>query len=118
MRCGTIREALSARLDGEDRGLPDDDIDAHLGGCERCRAWALAAGALAGVVERGPRDQLPLDPAVLVSLTAPADEAATGLLRTGDWRVVLAPHDRAYDRGLAGGSCSTTGTRRSTRRTS
>ena len=67
MRCGTIREALSARLDGEDPGLPDDDIDAHLGGCESCRAWALAAGALAGVVERAP-----------------------GLLRTREWRVVLA----------------------------
>jgi predicted anti-sigma-YlaC factor YlaD len=90
MRCGTIREALSARLDGEDPGLPDDDIDAHLGGCESCRAWALAAGALAGVVERAPRDQVPLDPALLASLTAPADEAATGLLRTGEWRLVLA----------------------------
>ncbi len=90
MRCGTIREALSARLDGEDPGLPDDDIDAHLGGCESCRAWALAAGALVRVVERAPRDQVALDPALLASLTAPADEAATGLLRTGEWRVVLA----------------------------
>jgi predicted anti-sigma-YlaC factor YlaD len=70
MRCGTIREALSARLDGENPGLPDDDIDAHLGGCESCRAWALAAGALARVVERAPRDQVALDPALLASLTA------------------------------------------------
>jgi len=89
MRCGTIREALSARLDGEDPGLPDDDIEAHLGTCEDCRTWALAAGALAGVVTRAPRDGVPLDPALLASLTAPADEAATGLLRTGEWRIVL-----------------------------
>ena len=89
MRCSTIREALSARLDGEDPGLPDDDIEAHLGTCEDCRTWALAAGALTGVVTRAPRDGVPLDPALLASLTAPADEAATGLLRTGEWRIVL-----------------------------
>jgi predicted anti-sigma-YlaC factor YlaD len=90
MRCDIVREALSARLDGEDPGLPEHDIEAHLGGCEGCRAWALAAGALAGVVERAPRQDVPLDPALLARLTAPADGPATGLLRTGEWRVVLA----------------------------
>ena len=89
MRCSTIREALSARLDGEDPGLPDDDIEAHLGTCEDCRTWALAAGSLAGVVTRAPRDGVPLDPALLATLTAPPDEAATGLLRNGEWRIVL-----------------------------
>ena len=89
MRCSTIREAVSARLDGEDPGLPTDDIEAHLGTCHDCRTWVLAAGALAGVVTRAPRDGVPLDPALLASLTAPPDEAATGLLRTREWRVVL-----------------------------
>ncbi len=89
MRCSTIREAVSARLDGEDPGLPADDIEAHLGTCDDCRTWVLSAGALAGVVTRAPRDGVPLDPALLASLTAPPDEAATGLLRTREWRVVL-----------------------------
>jgi predicted anti-sigma-YlaC factor YlaD len=90
MRCTTIREALSARLDGEDPAVSDHDIDAHLGRCGDCATFALAAGVLDGVVERAPRDGVPLDPAVLASLTAPADDAAGGLLRTGEWRVVLA----------------------------
>jgi predicted anti-sigma-YlaC factor YlaD len=90
MRCSIIREALSARLDGEDPGLPVHDIEVHLGTCDDCRAWALTAGALGRIVERAPRDGVPLDPALLATLTAPADDAAAGLLRTGEWRVVLA----------------------------
>ncbi len=34
-----IRSALSARIDGEPPGLPDDVIDAHLLGCEKCRSF-------------------------------------------------------------------------------
>lgn len=41
--CDTIREAMSARLDGEDPGLPDSSVDAHLLGCSSCRAWEDAA---------------------------------------------------------------------------
>jgi len=40
MRCDTIREALSARLDGEAAGLDDDIIDAHLATCRACVAWS------------------------------------------------------------------------------
>ena len=40
MRCDTIREALSARLDGESAGVDDTTIDAHLDTCEACGAWA------------------------------------------------------------------------------
>lgn len=90
MRCTTIREALSARLDGEDPAVSDHDIDAHLERCGDCATFALAAGVLDGVVERAPRDGVPLDPAVLASLTAPADDRAGGLLGTGEWRLVLA----------------------------
>ena len=37
--CEDIRTALSARLDGEAPGLPDDLVDAHLDGCAGCQAW-------------------------------------------------------------------------------
>jgi predicted anti-sigma-YlaC factor YlaD len=39
MRCDPIREALSARLDGESAGLDDPTIDGHLAGCASCAAW-------------------------------------------------------------------------------
>jgi predicted anti-sigma-YlaC factor YlaD len=40
MRCDTVREALSARLDGEAPGLDDETIDDHLGSCGACAAWS------------------------------------------------------------------------------
>jgi predicted anti-sigma-YlaC factor YlaD len=43
MRCDRIHEALSARIDGEDPGLPDGELDAHLGDCADCRAWQQRA---------------------------------------------------------------------------
>jgi predicted anti-sigma-YlaC factor YlaD len=39
MQCDRFREAISARIDGEDPGLPDGALDAHLGACADCRAW-------------------------------------------------------------------------------
>jgi predicted anti-sigma-YlaC factor YlaD len=43
MRCDTFREAISAQIDGEDPGLPDAALDAHLGVCSDCRAWQQRA---------------------------------------------------------------------------
>ena len=46
MRCERIRAALSARIDGEDPGLPDGELNAHLGVCAECRAWQQRAHAV------------------------------------------------------------------------
>jgi predicted anti-sigma-YlaC factor YlaD len=91
MRCSICREAISARLDGEDPGVPAEAVDAHLAGCADCAAWAGEAAALAGAVGRTPRDPVPLPPAVLATLTAPPDpeRRRVGLLATGEWRVLL-----------------------------
>jgi predicted anti-sigma-YlaC factor YlaD len=43
MECDRAREAISARIDGEDPGVPDGALDAHLAGCEACRAWQQRA---------------------------------------------------------------------------
>jgi predicted anti-sigma-YlaC factor YlaD len=43
MRCDRFREAISARIDGEDPGLPDGVLDAHLRACADCRAWQQRA---------------------------------------------------------------------------
>jgi len=39
MRCDRFRTAISARIDGEDPGLLDGALDAHLRACAGCRAW-------------------------------------------------------------------------------
>jgi predicted anti-sigma-YlaC factor YlaD len=40
MNCDSSREALSARLDGENTGLAESDLTAHLRTCAPCRSWA------------------------------------------------------------------------------
>ncbi len=37
------REALSARIDGENEGVPSARVDEHLAGCADCREWYAAA---------------------------------------------------------------------------
>ncbi len=93
MRCTRFREALSARLDGEDPGLPTGEIDAHLAQCPDCRAWADAAASPAVRLMASPADPDAIDPALLARLVRPAAPAAQvhyGLLSTLEWRVVLA----------------------------
>ena len=43
MECDLAREAISARIDGEDPGLPDDVLDVHLAGCAACQSWQQRA---------------------------------------------------------------------------
>jgi predicted anti-sigma-YlaC factor YlaD len=40
MECDAVREALSARLDDEPSGQPDELVDGHLAGCRACTAWS------------------------------------------------------------------------------
>lgn len=51
MDCSACREAISARIDGEDAGLEAEAVDAHLATCSACRAW----GARATTVTRSAR---------------------------------------------------------------
>ena len=46
MDCDSIGVAISASLDGEDPGVPDEIVRAHLKRCEACRAWQERAHAL------------------------------------------------------------------------
>ena len=85
--CDRYREALSARLDGEDSGMSQSVIDAHLAGCSDCRSWAEAAGALSpdGSAAPGPA----LRPGVmseLLDLTVDLRDRQRG---DGGWRVGL-----------------------------
>jgi predicted anti-sigma-YlaC factor YlaD len=46
MQCSVVREAVSARLDGESPGLGVGDVDRHLAGCPACAAWSADAEVL------------------------------------------------------------------------
>jgi anaerobic selenocysteine-containing dehydrogenase len=62
-----IRDALSARLDGEDPGVDEAALYGHLAGCAKCRAFAHDADALHRRVRLEPAPAIPdLAPAVLV----------------------------------------------------
>jgi predicted anti-sigma-YlaC factor YlaD len=43
MECDRAREAISARIDGEDPGLPGSALEAHLARCADCRDWQQRA---------------------------------------------------------------------------
>jgi predicted anti-sigma-YlaC factor YlaD len=43
MECDRAREAISARIDGEDPGVPDGALEAHLAGCQACLDWEQRA---------------------------------------------------------------------------
>jgi predicted anti-sigma-YlaC factor YlaD len=69
MTCDQIREAISARLDGEEPGVPAVDVDAHLATCAGCRAFADGARALHRSVRLAPAPEVPdLTPKVLAAI--------------------------------------------------
>jgi predicted anti-sigma-YlaC factor YlaD len=53
MGCEQCREALSARLDGEDDPGEQAMVDAHLAGCANCRAWWDDAAAVTRLARTG-----------------------------------------------------------------
>ncbi|WP_433609901.1 zf-HC2 domain-containing protein [Dactylosporangium sp. CA-139114] len=54
MECERYREALSARLDGEDEPIEPALVDAHLAGCAACRQWEREAQAVTRLVRLQP----------------------------------------------------------------
>jgi predicted anti-sigma-YlaC factor YlaD len=64
-----IRHAISARLDGEDPGLDEATVYAHLAGCTDCRAFAHDAEALHRTVRLAPAPAIPdLTPGILAAI--------------------------------------------------
>jgi predicted anti-sigma-YlaC factor YlaD len=53
VRCEQVREALSARLDGEETAADAALADTHLPGCADCRAWWEAAAAVTRLARTG-----------------------------------------------------------------
>lgn len=59
MRCQPCREALSARLDGEDPGVADALVDRHLAGCAACRAYGESSRSVRRAFAVRPADPVP-----------------------------------------------------------
>ncbi|GAA0739960.1 zf-HC2 domain-containing protein [Dactylosporangium roseum] len=77
MECERYREALSARLDGEDEPIEPGLVDAHLAGCVACRRWERDAQAVTRLVRLQPVVATPLPvERLLAGFTAPRRQAA------------------------------------------
>lgn len=59
MTCTQIRHALSARLDGEDAGLDEAAMHAHLATCPDCRQYSHDAERVHRVVRLAPAPVIP-----------------------------------------------------------
>lgn len=51
--CAQCREAVSARLDGEDAGAERRTVDQHLASCARCRSFADSAARITRLARTG-----------------------------------------------------------------
>jgi predicted anti-sigma-YlaC factor YlaD len=80
MRCEAIREALSARLDGEASELGEEAVDAHLGTCRGCSAWSEELQLLHRMVRVREAEPVP-DLTAAILRTAPADRAPRRVAR-------------------------------------
>jgi predicted anti-sigma-YlaC factor YlaD len=70
--CDQYREALSAELDGEPTGVPEDALSGHLSECSDCRGWFGQAARITRLVRMAPAVATPdLAPAVLAALPTP-----------------------------------------------
>ena len=78
MECDDFRDALSARLDGEDPGLPTEALDAHLAGCRSCTAWSEELAALHRMVRVRTAEPVPDLTARIVDAFVPAPRRAAG----------------------------------------
>lgn len=69
--CDQYREALSAELDGESPGVPEDALAGHLGDCSACRVWFGQAARITRLARVATAVPVPdLAPAVLAALPA------------------------------------------------
>jgi predicted anti-sigma-YlaC factor YlaD len=71
MNCMQIHRAISARLDGEEPGVDDSIVDAHLATCASCRQFAHDAELVHRSVRLAPAPVIPdLTPGILAAIGA------------------------------------------------
>jgi predicted anti-sigma-YlaC factor YlaD len=71
MRCEDCRDAISARMDGEDPGAAAGEVERHLEGCAACRAFSDRAAHVTRLARIRPAEDLPdVLPGLLAALDA------------------------------------------------
>jgi predicted anti-sigma-YlaC factor YlaD len=71
MRCEDCRDAISARMDGEDPGVDPGAVERHLEGCAACRAFSDRAAHVTRMARLRPAEDLPdVLPGLLTALDA------------------------------------------------
>ena len=84
MDCTQGREAISARLDGEDSPTTEAALDDHLAGCRACRTFALDAGDLHRTLRVRAAEPVP-DLSAAILQAARGTEAAAVPSRSIPW---------------------------------
>ncbi|MEV0128005.1 zf-HC2 domain-containing protein [Dactylosporangium sp. NPDC050688] len=87
VECMRYREALSARMDGEDEPVAPALVDAHLTQCEACRQWQAHAVSATRMVRLWPLHTAPLPAERLLAGFSPAtaSPAASGTRAARRW---------------------------------
>ena len=84
MDCTHIREALSARLDGEDPGVDGHRVNAHVSACAACAAWTADLSALHRMMRVRAAEEVPdLTAAILANTPSSAVERGSGRAHPG-----------------------------------
>jgi predicted anti-sigma-YlaC factor YlaD len=86
--CAAVREALSARLDGEASPVEADDVDRHLAACVACRRFEVAVADVGRRTRLAGAPEVPDLSASIVAAVAAEDAGEDR--RTRDLRVVVA----------------------------
>jgi predicted anti-sigma-YlaC factor YlaD len=82
MDCERYLEALSARLDGEDVGIPVAALEEHLAGCPRCRAGAERTERVWRAARLHPAEPVPdLTDTILAAVAAAASAEGPAVTR-------------------------------------
>jgi predicted anti-sigma-YlaC factor YlaD len=88
VECQQCRNAVSARFDGEELGVPADVVDRHLARCTACRTWAGELRRLGPALRLTPVEPVPdLTAPILARAAADRRRAAA---TPGPARVALA----------------------------
>lgn len=93
-------EGLSAHLDGEDAGLPRDEIERHVESCPACRRTLQAMRAAQAALRAHPVPAMPRDLAERLSSLSPSPEGRAPLEGTG-----AGPFNRRSVMALAFAAC-------------
>jgi predicted anti-sigma-YlaC factor YlaD len=79
--CDQIREALSARLDGEETGVPAGALEAHLATCRDCAGWLAGAEEVTRAVRVHAIEAPDLTAQILAAVSADAADLSSQVRR-------------------------------------